>query len=155
MPDPTWLKLIEEQERQGITRADAVAYVIAEWLCKGDPEPLLWALATEEVVNPLLSLTCSMLVRDESVPYYLELTRQPGQLGAPEKPGLDWRDAFAAVAYAKRRKVIGSDAAFEETAAQFGISVSAVRRAVTLFRQRMRYRLTALQAIDPPTTNNP
>jgi hypothetical protein len=143
-----WRAVRDLHEAKGFSRADALNLVIVEWLLKGDTEPLLDAIETGEVVDPVLSIVALMVTRDESLPYYLAVHRQPGQIGAPEKPGLQWRDAFATLAYEERCKEVGSEKAFQETADNFGISASAIRSAVTRFRKMGK----KSEILDPPTT---
>jgi hypothetical protein len=135
--DPTknlWRSVVALHQAKGRTRADAINLVIVEWLLKGDVEPLLDAVADGEITDPVLSVVALMLTRDESLPYYLSVQRQRGR-GAPKKPGLQWRNAFAALAYEQRCKEVGSEQAFKEIAAAFGIDAATIRAAVTWYRQ--------------------
>src|SRR5216683_2211666 len=139
-----WRAVAElHQIKLGFSRADAVKLVIIEWLLKGKIEPLLDAIATGELTDPVLSVIAHMLTRDESLPYYLTLCRQPGK-GAPKKAGSLYRDMLMAVKYEELlRKQVSSERAFKEVADAFHIDVSTVRRAVSWYRQLAR----SLQAV--------
>jgi hypothetical protein len=140
-----WRTVIElHQVKLGFSRADAVNYVIMEWLCKGEIDPLLDAIETGELDDPVLSLIARMFMRDKRLPYYLTVHRQSGK-GAGKKPGSLYRDMLMALTYEVLSKQLCSEKAFDETAKAFVIGVSSVRRAVSW------YRALKLQAIDLPT----
>ena len=143
-----WRLEIELIEASGRSRADAVNLVIIEWLKMGDTAPLIDAIGTGDVVDPVLSYIALMLKPDKQrLPYYLALRRRPGR-GAPKKPGTLVRDIAAALEYERRYKDVGRhDQAVLETAkkfGKFGIDEASVRRAVTRLRKKM-------QAIDRST----
>jgi hypothetical protein len=109
--EPTWRAVIDLYQAKGLSRADAIKWVIIEWLTKGETEPLLWATGDSgEITDPVLRTIALMLTPDPSLPYYLSLHRQPEQLGAPEKSSRQWRDMFIAVAYERWRVAVSANA---------------------------------------------
>lgn len=131
-------------EASGRSRADAINLVIIEWLMKGHIEPLIDAIGTGDVVDPVLSAIALMLKPDKRLPYYLALRRTPGKLGASARAGILVRDTYAALRYEQRSKEVGSERALKEVADEFRIGEKTISRAVTRHRK-------AMQAIDPPT----
>jgi hypothetical protein len=137
-----WRLEIELLQASGRTRANAVNLVILQWLKNGRAEPLIDAIHTGDIVDPVLSHIAVMLLPDKRLPYHLAFRRRPGR-GAPQKMGAFVRDLAAALHY-ERHKEVGHDQALQDAADEFRMSTSAVRLAVRRTRKR-------LQAIDPPT----
>jgi hypothetical protein len=140
-----WRLEIELLQASGRTRTNAVNLVIIQWLRHGRAEPLIDAIYTGDIVDPVLSFIAGMLLPDKRLPYYLALRRRRGLLGARRKPDTFVRDICAAHHYEQRYKEVGHDQALLDAAAEFRMSETAVKSAVTRWRK--------LQAIDPPTTN--
>jgi hypothetical protein len=137
---------MELLQASGRTRSNAVNLVIIQWLKAGRTEPLIDAIYTGDIVDPVLSYIAGMLLPDKRLSYHLVLRRRRGLRGARRKPGAFVRDMAAAIHYEQRYKEVGHDQALLDAAAEFRMSTSAVGRAVTGWRK-------ALQRIDQPTLN--
>lgn len=116
----------------GRTPAEARDFVILEWLLKGDCGPLLAAIDTGESVGQLVFQLIGWMLRgDAYLPYHLVIKRHRG---APEKPGLIWRNWAVTLVFEKYRATLSSEAAFEKAATDLGLGVSSVRAAIRSHR---------------------
>jgi len=125
------------EAKGGCTPSSAWDRVILEWLSQGDAKPLVSAInAGHRPGYDVLKLIADMLNGDDSLPYHLIVR---GKRGAHDKPGKAWRELLIANEYEKQLELIGSsDKAFEATADKLGMSISAVRIAVTAHRELRR-----------------
>jgi hypothetical protein len=131
-PSDLWREVTEIiQGKSGCSRDVALNHVITEWLLNGDASPLIASSA--ELDNLILSVIVLMLLRDPDLDYHLEIVQN--HIGRPKNAGSRWRDVMMALTYLQRRDAIGSDAAFEEIAAHFNVSVSTVRNALGNYRK--------------------
>jgi hypothetical protein len=103
------------------------------WMSDGDLRPLASAIANGKVLDPAVGHSLLRMI-DKGL---WNMKREGRGRGAPKKPGLSLRQLSMSFAYqAAKDASLGSQAAFEKVADDFGVSVETVRVAVTRCRPK-------------------